>query len=84
MDENRQSYMVIICYFKLYPVVFLLKWLHVHQPYRLSGEMMFMKSLPDFYRTAIIFEQMFCRFSGAMGFHYTREATRYMTKRWFY
>ena len=31
-----------------------------------------------------IFEQMFCRFEGAMGLHCNREATRQMTKRWLY
>ena len=29
---------------------------------------------------AFIFEQMFCRFEGAMGFHCNREATKQMTK----
>ena len=33
---------------------------------------------------AFTFEQMFCRFEGAMGFHCNREATKQMTKRRFH
>ena len=33
---------------------------------------------------AFIFEQMFCRFEGAMEFHCNREATKQMTKRRFH
>ena len=33
---------------------------------------------------AFIFEQVFCRFEGAMGFHCNREATKQMTKRRFH
>ena len=31
-----------------------------------------------------VFEQMLCRFDGAMGFHCNREATKQMTKRRLY
>ena len=33
---------------------------------------------------AFVFEQMFCHFEGAMGFHCNREVTKQMTKRRFH